>query len=391
MSKIKACMVAYTYYEQDNRVRRYAEALAKRGDEVEVFVLKMPGQDSRGELNGVRIHRLQTRVINENHPITYLSKLLLFMLKSTIALAWNCRKRRYDVIHVHSVPDFEVFAAIIPKLMGSKVILDVHDIVPEFYASKFKKGPDTLIFKLLVLVEKLSTSFADHVIIANHIWHATLTSRSVPEKKCTVVLNYPDLSIFKRIPRPRNDDKFVFIYPGSLNWHQGIEIAIRAMAKLVVRHPNAEFHIYGGGKEEGELVALSDELGIKDHVRFMGTKSMEEVGIAMANADAGIVPKRAVGFGDEAFSTKILEFMAMGLPTIASSTRIDRYYFTDDQILFFKSEDVDDLAEKMGTMITDAAMREKMVGGCDRYIAENNWDVKRNEYFNLIDFLMLTP
>jgi glycosyltransferase involved in cell wall biosynthesis len=381
---MKACMVAYTFYEQDNRVRRYAEALAKRGDEVDVFVLKMPGEETHGELNGVKIHRLQPRVINEKHPVAYLTKLLLFMLKSTVALAWNCRKGRYDVIHVHSVPDFEVFAAIIPKMLGSKVILDVHDIVPEFYASKFNKGPDSSIFKLLVLVEKLSTAFADHVIIANHIWHGTLTSRSVPEKKCTVVLNYPDLAIFKRTPRTRNDGKFVFIYPGSLNWHQGIEIAIRAMAKLVGRHPNAEFHIYGGGKEEGELAALSEALGIKEHVRFMGTKSMEEVGVAMANADAGLVPKRAVGFGDEAFSTKILEFMAMGIPTIASSTRIDRYYFTDDHILFFKSEDIDDLAEKMATIMQDATLRGKMVANCDRYISENNWDVKRNEYFNLI-------
>jgi glycosyltransferase involved in cell wall biosynthesis len=381
---MKVCMVAYTYYEQDNRVRRYAEALAKRGDEVDAFVLKMPGQPSTGELNGVRIHRLQRRVINEIHPVTYLVKLLLFMFLSAAALTWNCRKRRYDVIHVHSVPDFEVFAALIPKLLGSRLILDVHDIVPEFYASKFKKGPDSLIFKMLVLVEKWSTGFVDHVIIANHIWHGTLTSRSVPEDKCTVVLNYPDLSIFRRIARTRNDGKFVFIYPGSLNWHQGIEIAIRAMAKLVERHPNAEFHIYGGGKEEGELQALAGQLGLKEHVRFMGMKSMEEVGVAMSNADAGLVPKRAVGFGDEAFSTKILEFMAMGIPTIASSTRIDRYYFSDDQILFFKSEDVDDLAVKMETIMLDAGLRQRMVENCNRYIGENNWDVKRNEYFELI-------
>jgi len=80
----------------------------------------------------------------------------------------------------------------------------------------------------------------------------------------------------------------------------------------------------------------------------------------MAEADAGIVRNR-VSFGNEAFSTKIPEFMAVGVPIIASSTMIDRYYFNDSQILFFKSEDVDDLASKMGMLIEDAELRSRLV------------------------------
>jgi glycosyltransferase involved in cell wall biosynthesis len=104
----------------------------------------------------------------------------------------------------------------------------------------------------------------------------------------------------------------------------------------------------------------------------------------MAEADAGIVPKRAESFGNEAFSTKIPEFMAVGVPIIASSTKIDRYYFNDSQILFFKSEDVDDLASKMGMLIEDPELRSRLVENGDAYIRENNWDVKRNEYFELL-------
>jgi glycosyltransferase involved in cell wall biosynthesis len=380
-------MVAYTFYEQDNRVRRYAEACAQRGDEVDAFVLKMPGQESVGELKGVRIHRIQARVINENHPLTYLFRLLLFLVLSSVALIRHSFRGRYDVIHVHSVPDFEVFAALIPKLMGSKVILDVHDIIPEFYASKFKIGEKSLLFRLLVLVEKLSCAFADHVIIANHIWYDTLAGRSVPKDKLTVVLNYPDLSIFKPIARTRNDGKFVFIYPGSLNWHQGIDIAIRAMALVAPRHPQAEFHIYGYGKDADSYGKMAQELGIGDKVFIHGIVPMEGIAEAMANADAGLVPKRAVGFGDQAFSTKILEFMAMGIPVVASSTRIDRYYFRDEQILFFRSEDPDDLAEKMSALIDDPERRRAMVANCLDLIREYAWDYKKVEYFSIIDRL----
>jgi glycosyltransferase involved in cell wall biosynthesis len=381
---IKACMVAYTLYEMDNRVRRYAEALAKRGAEVDVYTLKKPGEPDAGELNGVRIHRIQTRVHNEKSPFTYLAKLLLFLLRSSAALTKNSMGKRYDVIHVHSVPDFEVFAALIPKLMGSKVILDIHDIVPEFYASKFNTNRDSLVFKALVLLERLSIAFSDHVIIANHLWHKTLLSRSVKPEKCTVVMNYPDISIFQKVQKKRNDGKFVMIYPGSLNWHQGLDVAIKAFAKIAVKYPEAEFHVYGEGGEKKVLLELIRALKLSDRVLFLGTKPMHEIANVMAEADLGVVPKRALSFGDEAFSTKIPEFMAVGVPVIASSTTIDRYYFNDSQILFFRSEDVDDLALKMETLINDSRLRSRLVECGDAYVRDNNWDVKRDEYFDII-------
>src|ERR1019366_7076165 len=98
----------------------------------------------------------------------------------------------YQLVHVHSVPDFLVFAALIPKLCGVPVILDIHDILPEFYSSKFNAPPESLTFKLLLLIERASAGFADHVIIANHLWHERLLSRSVRAAKCTPIRNYPD-------------------------------------------------------------------------------------------------------------------------------------------------------------------------------------------------------
>jgi len=121
-----------------------------------------------------------------------------------------------------------------------------------------------------------------------------------------------------------------------------------------------------------------------DRILFLGMKPMHEIAHVMADADAGVVPKRAASFGDEAFSTKIPEFMAVGVPVIASSTTIDRYYFNDSQILFFKSEDVDDLAAKMETLINDPRLRSRLVEGGDAFVRDNNWDVKRDEYFDLI-------
>lgn len=68
----RICMVAYTFYETDSRVMRYAEALAQKGDDVEVFALRRPGTPRTEVLCGVRVHRLQGRQFNEKGRLSYL-------------------------------------------------------------------------------------------------------------------------------------------------------------------------------------------------------------------------------------------------------------------------------------------------------------------------------
>jgi len=140
-------MLVYSFYENDNRVRRYAETLAARGDVVEVIALRRPHQSSEDLVRGVRVFRIQRRERNERGRLSYISRLLLFFFRSAIFLSWRHLRNPYQLIHVHSVPDFEVFAALLPKLTGCKVILDIHDIVPEFYASKFQVSEHSLLFK----------------------------------------------------------------------------------------------------------------------------------------------------------------------------------------------------------------------------------------------------
>jgi len=242
-------MVAYSFYEADNRVRRYAETLARRGDRVDVVSLRQNGQPPRGIINGVHVFRIQRRVVNERSKFSYLGRLLLFFIRSMAFLSVQQMKERYDLVHVHSVPDFEVFAAIVPKLTGSKIILDIHDLVPEFYLSKFSGTERSLTFRLLTTVERVSARFSDHVIAANHIWEKRLQNRSVKESKCTTILNFPDTEIFQARGRTRTDNRFVILYPGTLNYHQGIDIAIRALALIKDQVPEAEFHIYGSGEQ----------------------------------------------------------------------------------------------------------------------------------------------
>lgn len=306
---MRVCMLSYSFYEVDNRVMRYAEALAKRGDQVEVISLRREGSSSEEVLHGVRVFRIQRRVRNESSRTTYLLRIVQFFFWAMLFLSVRHLRKPYDLIHVHSMPDFLVVAAWLPKMMGAKIILDIHDLLPEMYANKFQGHRDTWIASLLLKEERLSCAFADHVIIANHLWGERIVGRSVPHSKCTPILNYPDPAIFSGHERKRQDTRFIFIYPGSLHWHQGLSVAIQALHIVCKQEPHVEFHIYGSGPEMGALAGQVTDLCLQKNVFLQEFLPMREIAPVLRDADVGIVPKRKDSFGNEAFSTKILEFM----------------------------------------------------------------------------------
>jgi glycosyltransferase involved in cell wall biosynthesis len=386
---MRACMVSYSMYDSDSRVRRYAETLAKHGYRVDAVALRREEQRvSNNVINGVRVFRVQSRVKNEKSRLHYLAKLILFFLRSLLFLTREQLKEPYDLIHVHSVPDFEVFAALYPKIMGSKVILDIHDIVPEFYASKFKSSQKSLMFKSLVAMERMSAAFSDHVIASNHIWQKRLQGRSVAESKVTTILNFPDTQVFQLKGRNRDDGKFILLYPGTLNYHQGLDIAIRAFSTIKDSVPEAEFHIYGSGDQSEFLKSLVGELGMENKVFFKGSLAVEQMVRVIENADLGIVPKRKNGFGNEAFSTKILEFMAMGVPVIVPDTEIDTYYFDEKVAKFFRADDENSLADAMLLLIKNSAVRENLVRSASEFVKKYTWDVNEHIYIGLVNSLL---
>ena len=380
-------MISHSKYESDNRVRRYAEALVKRGDQVDVFAIGWKKTPLGAEvINGVTVYRLQHRERNERNKWDYCWRLVRFLVSSSIALTRRHLKVNYDLVHVHNVPEFLVFAAWYPKLTGVKIILDIHDITPEFYASKFEVTPDNWYVTGLKTVEKASCAFADHVIVSNHLWQEKLISRSVSRAKTSVFVNHVDPGLFHRRVKSRNDSKTVFMYHGTFNWHQGLDIGIEAFRLVKEKMADAEFHIYGGGNRD-ELVQIVDRLGLADSIKFFGGFPLDQMPEVIANAGVGVVPKRANSFGNEAYSTKIMEFMSQGIPVVVSRTKIDSYYFDDSVVRFFDSGDSRAMAEAMLDVVEDSTLREALSEGGLKYAQEHGWERKKREYFALVDAL----
>lgn len=381
----RVCHLVYSFYETDNRVVRYAKALLDRGDEVDVIALRREGQTSADVVDGVHVTRVQRRSKTERSPLVFLLKLLWFAVQASVVLTVRHVRRPYDVIHVHNVPDFLVVSALVPWVFGVRVILDIHDILPELYAGKFGTGRGAWVFRALLAVERLSCRMADHVIVANHLWSDRIARRAQLRGKVTTILNYPDLRLFQpsETPRPRLRP-FTMLYPGSLSKHQGLEVALRAFAKARPEIGDTEFHIYGEGPNKAGLRALATDLGLNDHVVFHDPVAVDRIPSIMASADLGVEPKLATEFSGDALSTKILEFMAAGVPVVVSRTAAHAHYFSEDVVRFFEAGAEDALAAAMLEAYRDGAATERATRA-QVFAGTFAWALRMHEYFEVVD------
>ena len=382
-------MITHSVYTSDNRVRRYAESLAARGDHVDVFAICQSGDTcTQQTIDGVRVFHVQHRAVKgERSKLAYLWPLLRFLALTSIRLTRHHFQQPYDIVHVHNIPDFLVFAAWYPKMTGVPVILDIHDIVPELFASKFQTGLPAIPRRLLLWMERASGAFADRVIIANHLWFDKYVRRTGLNDRCTVFINHVDGRLFRRIPRTRRNGHQIVLYPGGLQWHQGLDIALQAFKQVARDVPAAEFHIYGDGSAKESLVRLTNDLGLNERVRFFQPRTAQEIATIMANADVGVVPKRADSFGNEAYSTKIMEFMAVGIPVIVSGTKVDRYYFNDSIVRFFEPGNPDALAREMMAVLRNDELRRHITAQAFSYAATHCWENRKGDYLRLVDSL----
>ena len=236
MNMLKICMIVHKNYYHDVRVRRYVESLVKMGIPVDVICLAPHDLGTVFEEKDlVRVYPIPIRH-GEKSQISYIFEYLFSLILYFIRLSILHIKNHYTVIHIHNMPDFLIFSAIIPKIMGTRLVLDIHDPMPEVFLSKFGERSNQLILGLIKLQERLSCWLADEVITVNSICEMNLINRGIPSRKITAVHNYPNSAIFdrnlylKELGSPR--EHFTLIYPGTLAPRYGLETVVRALPQL---------------------------------------------------------------------------------------------------------------------------------------------------------------
>jgi len=387
MSPKRICMVVQNYYKIDPRVRREADALVDHGHMVDVLALR---EDKNGHqqfiLNGVHVYTIYLSKKRAG-KWRYIGEYLCFFILAGIWLAWRTIKFRYDAIQVCTLPDFLVFSAIIPKLFGALVILDMHEVMPEFFMSKYGVPENHLIIHLLKWQEKLSMKFADKVILINDPIKELLEQRGLPKGKAAVVMNSVNEKLFAVTQdlQQNQNQAFVFMYHGTLTPIYGLDIALKAFANVHELLPDAEFWIIGDGPERNKLESLARHLGVKDIIKFLGTLPQQEIPAWLALCDVGVLPTRQDSFLDLSFSNKLPEYIIMGKPVIISRLKSIRRYFSENALAYFEPHDQYDLAQKMVQLYHNPVQRDGLVEKSTQEYSAISWDVMKTRYLNIME------
>lgn len=342
----RAAVVVFSYFPSDPRPARAAYALFRAGMTVDYFCLARDDQPLSETLSGINVTRFQLDK-RRGSKLYYIYQYLRFLIASFL---WVTKRSGYDLVHVHNMPDFLVFAAAIAKLRGAKVILDLHDPMPEVFITKFGSGSPLI--GLLRLFEKLAIRFSDLVLTPNRAFERLFRSRN-HNRHIAVVMNAPLERIFPLRPpavREKSAERpFTLMYHGTLVERHGLHLALEAVAALRTKIPALRFNLYGASTDylTQTIFPLILRLGLKDQVQYFGELSLEKIVERIEECDLGVIPNLKTPFTEINFPTRIFEYLACGKPVLVPLTEGIRDYFTDREILFFTPGSVKDLAAKI--------------------------------------------
>jgi len=354
----RAAVLLFSHYPADPRPRRATEALAAQGVNIDLICLRDgdsdPAHQTYGNINVTRVGLKRHR----GGRITYIAQYVAFVLTCFFRLAWRSLTRRYDFVHVHNMPDVLVFSAMVPKLLGAKIILDLHDPMPELLRTIFKLPKESFSVTMLKRLEKWSIRFADLVLTVNLACKKIYSSRSCEARKIKVVINSPDDEVFRfrhnRVPdgngKNGNGSKpFVILYHGSLVHRNGFDLALESLEKVRETIPSVRLKVCGERTAFFEEVMKSaQQRGLDRNVDYLGPCNLNQIVEAIENCDLGIIPNHRNIFTEINTPTRIFEYLALAKPVIAPKARGIQDYFGDKDLIFFELGDADDLARQIG-------------------------------------------
>jgi glycosyltransferase involved in cell wall biosynthesis len=386
---VNIAMVAHSYYLRDPRIRREAEALVEAGHRVDVLCLRDADESREEVVSGVRIFRLPVRR-RRGGTLRYLQEYGLFTALAGVWLFRRTRKERYDLVHVHNMPNFLVAAGFIPKLMGSALILDVHDPMPELFGTDTGHLRSRWITPILKLEEVASCRLADRVITVSEPMKERLVDRGTPAGRISVVMNLPDSRVFRDAasagasdgPTPRQ--RFTLVYAGTVSERYGLDLAVDGISALQAEMPDLNLVIAGDGPHLPALQRQVAALGVASQVQFLGSLPLSEVFRLLTQCDVGISCHRNGPFGELAFSNKILECLEASLPVISSRTRTVEHYLGDSTLFFFEPGDVASFIDQVRRVRQDPILVAAKQREAARKLEELRWDREKEKLVELI-------
>lgn len=385
-----AGMIVFSHYPADPRVRREAEALAESGVKVDVICLKARGTLSKERIGGVTVYRLPVRQ-KRGGKLRYAWEYGAFFALSFAKLALLSLKCRYDIVQIHNMPDFLVFAAEVARWRGARIVLDLHDPMPEVYVAKYALSASHPLVRFLILQERMSVRYADLVLTPNRAFAELFVRRGCPQEKISVVMNSPQESIFASSAAPADrrgaegKSMWNIMYHGTIVERHGLDIALEALEKVRDAVPDIRFHVYGDGDYVPTFKSLIVQHGLQEEVVYHGQVSLETIASAIRETDLGIIPNKRNPFTEINLPTRILEYLSNGVSVIAPRTRGISDYFDEEAINFFEAGSAASLAATILAIRNDPERARSRLDRGIKVYQRHCWKSEKQNYLRVLD------
>jgi glycosyltransferase involved in cell wall biosynthesis len=384
-------MAAYTYYESDTRVIREAEAAVDGGFDVDFIALRRPDAPAEEVIRGVHLIRVKQSKYRGKSHFRYLIEYLKFFFSCFAEMTVRYFDRRYAVIHVNNMPDFLVFSTIVPKLLGAKIILDIHDPMPNTFASKFKGAEGGFFYSLLLLQERLSAAYCDQVItVHDPVKDGILSKHGLRPDSIQVIANFADEDLFPLRKTFSVDGKIRCVFHGTILERSGLRTLMNALAQ--VRQKNRiSVCIIGEGDFSTVLGGLIESLQLSSMVEFDNhSYPARSIPARIMDCNVGLVPLEISSVTNYALPLKLFEYISLGLPVVSVRSDAISYYFSEKDCIFFDWNDPGSLSKVLDRIAENPEIlygyRERSVALRERF----SWAVEKDKYVTLLHHLIGT-
>jgi len=386
----RVAIVVHAIVPGDPRVRRQSDALLDAGYEVDIIALRQPGEAARQDDGARRVIRLpvdRAFVGFAGHMAEYVA----FTAMAAWTLAREHRTRRYDLVQVATVPDFLDFAALPEKLGGVPLLLDLHEDMPEFFRDRFAHPLLRPLLPLVTIATRASAAIADELITVHEPLRQLSIARGVAPDRISVVMNSADGRLFDPSRHPRRafmrDGCLRLAHHSNLQRIYGLDVAIDGLARLR-ESIDWQLDVYGDGPYRSQIEAAIDRTGTRNRVTLHGRVPMDDLPRLIADADIGLVPSLPEPYLQYSLSTKLLEYAAMGVPTVATDLATFRHHFTDAALRFVPGSDPYALARAIESLVDNPKGTTAMGLEARRQAAAYDWEAQKAHYLAVVGRLV---
>jgi glycosyltransferase involved in cell wall biosynthesis len=380
----------------DRRVWLECQSLIAAGYRVAVVCPKAPGDPTYYRLNGVDLYKYPQYAPGTSSLTFVIEYIYSFLATLFLSLRASLRGR-FDVVQSCNPPDlFWPIGLLFRIIHGSSFVFDHHDLCPELYESRFPDG-NTLVYRMLRLMERRTAKTADHVISTNDSYRQIVLDRDgIAASRMTVVRTGPDLNKLRPTtpdPALRHNKRYMAAYLGVMGPQDGVDLVLEVADHVVHKLGRTDigFTLIGSGDCYDDLVAQSKRLDLTDFVTFTGRIPDAEVAAILSSADVGISPDPKNPLNDVSTMNKTMEYMVFGLPVIAFDLRETRVSAGDAGV-YATPNDVAELAQILVDLVDDEPRRQEMGKvGRTRIEQELAWDHQAPIYVDVYESLIDGP